>query len=57
MISTVDIETTYDTNFNPSPFIATNKIVSVGINKEYYFLIMMNLMVMHLKVFMQFKIY
>ena len=37
MISTVDIETTYDTNFNPSPFIATNKIVSVGINKEYYF--------------------
>tara|TARA_A100001391_G_scaffold77589_1_gene50135 strand:- start:736 stop:1062 length:327 start_codon:yes stop_codon:yes gene_type:complete len=37
MISTVDIETTYDDNFNPSPFIATNKIVSVGINKEYYF--------------------
>ena len=37
MITTVDIETTYDSNFNPSPFIATNKIVSVGINKEYYF--------------------
>lgn len=37
MISTVDIETTYDTNFNPSPFIATNKLISVGINKEYYF--------------------
>lgn len=37
MITTLDIETTYDNNFNPSPFIPENKLISVGINDKYYF--------------------
>jgi DNA polymerase I-like protein with 3'-5' exonuclease and polymerase domains len=37
MITTVDIETTYDNNFNPSPFVPENKLISVGINDKYYF--------------------
>ena len=37
MITTVDIETTYDANFNPSPFVPENKLISVGINDKYYF--------------------
>ena len=36
MITTLDVETTYQEG-DPSPYNDKNKLVSVGINKEYYF--------------------
>ena len=36
MITTLDVETTYQEG-DPSPYNDSNKLVSVGINKEYYF--------------------
>ena len=37
MITTLDLETTFTKDGDPSPFNAENKMVSVGINDEYYF--------------------
>ena len=36
MITTLDVETTYQEG-DPSPYNENNKLVSVGINQEYYF--------------------
>ena len=36
MITTLDVETTYQEG-DPSPYNDSNKLVSVGINKEYNF--------------------
>lgn len=37
MISVLDVETTFTKDGDPSPFINENKLVSVGINQEYFF--------------------
>ena len=43
MITTVDVETSYQKTenggYDPSPFHPDNILVSVGINDEYYLLI------------------
>ena len=37
MITTLDIETTVSNEGDPSPFNYENRLVSIGINDEYYF--------------------
>ena len=37
MITVLDIETTFTKDGDPSPFNPDNRLVSVGINDEYYF--------------------
>ena len=37
MITVLDIETTFTKEGDPSPFNPENRLVSVGINDEYYF--------------------
>ena len=37
MITVLDIETTFSKEGDPSPFNPDNRLVSVGINDEYYF--------------------
>ena len=37
MITVLDIETTFSKEGDPSPFNPDNRLVSVGINEEYYF--------------------
>jgi DNA polymerase I-like protein with 3'-5' exonuclease and polymerase domains len=37
MITTLDLETTFTKDGDPSPFNPENKMVSVGINDKYYF--------------------
>jgi len=37
MITVLDIETTFTKEGDPSPFNPDNRLVSVGINDEYYF--------------------
>ena len=37
MITVLDVETTFSKEGDPSPFNPDNRLVSVGINDEYYF--------------------
>ena len=41
MISVLDIETTFTEDGDNTPYNLRNKLVSVGVNDEYYFLITM----------------